>query len=204
MDGRYPTRETKLWLSLQSAKTAKSISVKLDGIGEEIPFTIFGWVDDKLAAVCQTGSVYTDRMLRFHGIAHTASILRRGWGATAYTFIAEGFCVLKQGETTKEPLAKQFAEGNPAVAECLTFMHVECDSINIFTLPYKYGIGRSVAYGNLHRLEGGDENAYHFPFRLQRLLDQESQELPDDTESYYEMLASGLTEMGILCEWWDE
>lgn len=203
MDGTYATKETKIWLALQSARVAKSTSVQLDGIGEELPFTLFGWTDDKLAAICQTGSVYTDRMLRFHGIAHTASIFRRGWGATAYTFIAEGFCVLQENETLANvPLAKQFADGNSAVAECLTFMHVESDTINIFTLPYKYALGRQVSYGQLHLLDERDENAFHFPLRLQKYLSQDVAEPPEDLESYYEMIVGGLMEMGIICEWW--
>lgn len=191
---------------MQSAKAAKSVSVYEDGIGEEVPFTLFGWRDDSLIATCQTGRVYTDKMLRFHAIAHTTGILRRGWGATACTFLAEGFCVLDEEKIISGvPLPEQFAAGNVAVAECLTFMHVEQDRIIILTLPYKYELGRMVSYGEVRRYarEQYDDNAYAFPLRLQRLINGEIAPAPEDLETYYATLSHGLMEMGMECEWWN-
>lgn len=205
VDSIHPDIPDKMFLAWQSTKTAKQEMVFDNGIGEELPFTLFGWTGDTLAIVCQTGNVYTDKQLRFHGIAHTASVIRKGWGCDALTFVAEGYCVVDINNiNTKVPLAEQFANGIEAVAECLTFMHVEQDSLTICALPYKYGLGREVYFGlNIKYALNSDNPMFDFPKRLQRALLNDILPPPEDVETYYETIAAGLTEMGIFCEWWN-
>ena len=194
-----------MWLVWQSARTAKQDSVYDHGIGEEIPFTLFGWNDDSLTIICQTGSAYKEKSLRFHGIAHTSSVIRKGWGCNALTFVAEGYCMTNiDNMNTEIPLAEQFANGIEAVMECLTFMHVEQDSITICATPYKYGLGREVYFSDTIKYSVNPENAmFAFPKRLQQTLHVEIPEPPEDLDTYYETIVDGLIEMGIFCEWWN-
>ena len=190
---------------MQSAKDAKSYSVFEYGIGEELPFTLYGWVGEKLAAICQVPNRYSDKMLRFQAVAEVTTVLRRAWGITAVTFMAEGFCSLDDAAVDRStPLPLQFAGGNDAVVECLTFMHVEFDDMIIFASPYKYGLGRIVSFGKTKKYPRANDSAYAFPSRLQDILQREPwHDTPEDSASYFEAVADGLGDMGIECEWWN-
>lgn len=182
------------------------MSVFDHGIGEEIPFTLFGWVDDKLVMVCQTTDVFSkDKNLRFHAIRQAGIVLRKGWACTALTFMAEGYCAIDtKSIEPQQPLAEQFASGNNAVAECLSFMHVELDDIEIMTVPYKYELGRRVTYGKPKRYPQNGDSAYQFPLLLQKTLTHHDPvDLPNDVEMFYATLANGLLDTGIDCQWWD-
>lgn len=189
---------------MKSVQVAKTHSVFEFGIGEEVPFTLLGWVDDQLALICQTSEMFDDRTLRFQAIQKAAHVLRRAWGCTSLTFAAEGFCALDSDSFDKTiPLPEQFASGNKSVAECLTFMHVDIDDINIVTVPYKYGLGRSISYGLPRVFPKSDNPAYAFPLVLQKSFDANIEELPDDYKTFYDTIASGLLDIGIRCQWLD-
>lgn len=188
---------------MQSSQAAKAVIVKEEGIGEEIPFTLFGWVDDRLAVVCQCTSTIENQVARFMAIRQAAYVLRRAWGCDSFTFIAEGFCVLnEQLVDLKRSLAEQYAEGNENVAECLTYMHVAPDSIQILTTPYKCGLGREVTFGSLRPYPRSDDNAYKFPTLLQLALDNEIEETPEEAKTFYDTISLGLLKIGVACKWW--
>lgn len=195
-----------MWLAIQSARAAKSMSVFDHGIGEELPFTMLGWVDDKLVMVCQTTNVFgLDRNLRFHSMRQAAVVLRRAWACTAVTFVAEGYCAINAKSINLTlPLSEQFASGNEAVAECLSFMHVELEDMQIITLPYKYELGRRVTYGKPKKYPQNGDSAYQYPLALQKsLISNEPVDLPEDIETFYASVANGLLDIGIDCQWWD-
>lgn len=205
MQGRYPDLQSKIWLSVQSAQAAKSVIVKDEGIGEEIPFTLFGWVDDRLAVVCQSTAALETPVERFMSIKQASYVLRRAWGCDSFTFIAEGFCVLDEKKVeTRRSLAEQYAEGNQNVAECLTFMHVDPQSIEILTTPYKCGLGRVVTFGSLRPYPRSDDNAYRFPILLQNALEYEIEETPEEAKTFYDTISIGLLKIGVACKWWDQ
>jgi hypothetical protein len=204
MKGKYPEVENKMWLALQSSKGAKSYAVYDYGIGEEIPFTLLGWVDDCLAMVCQINDPTASKMKRFEAIYQAAIVLRRGWACTSFTFIAEGFCITDRTRADMStPLAQQFADGNTAVAECLTFMHSDIDYMHILMVPYRYGLGRSVSYADPIKYPDRTDSAYAFPRLLQKSLGFDADDLPEDRETFYATLVDGLEDMGVDCQWWD-
>lgn len=205
MQGRYPETESKVWLAVQSSQAAKSLIVHEEGIGEEIPFTLFGWVNDRLAVVCQCTSTIETPVERFVAIRQSAYVLRRAWGCDSFTFIAEGFCVIDQNKVDlKRPLSEQYAEGNQDVAECLTYMHVDQNSIEIMTTPYKCGLGRQVTFGSLRPYPRSDDNAYKFPTLIQQTLDDKIDETPEEAKTFYDTISLGLLKIGIACKWWAE
>lgn len=205
MQGRYPETESKVWLAVQSSQAAKAVIVQEEGIGEEIPFTLFGWTDDRLVVVCQCTSTIETQMERFIAIRQSAHILRRAWGCDSFTFIAEGFCVLDEELVDlKRSLSEQYAEGNSNVAECLTFMHVDSESIEIMTTPYKCGLGRKVTFGSLRPYPRSDDNAYKFPTLLQHALHNEIEETPEEAKTFYDTISMGLLKIGVACKWWAE
>lgn len=202
MEGTYPDPIDKIWLAIQSSQVAKSEAVLEYGIGEELQFNLYGWIDDRLAIICGTDpALQFDRDARFHAILEAAIITRRGWGITAYTFIAEGFCAIDiAGIDRRRPLHEQYLENNN-VAECLCFMHVEKDSVQILTVPFKYELGRKMSYGMPSRYPDDDDPSYIYPRMLQKALDLEVMTDTIDEDAFFEALAFGLQEKGIHCQW---
>ena len=186
MKAIYPDIQNKMWLVMQSSKTAKTISVEEEGIGEELPFTLFGWVNDDLTIICQTSVALLDKKQRFDAIIQAAVIFRKAWGCTSLSFVAEGFCATDPTAIRyDQPLAIQFASGNQTVMECLTVMHVESNSINILTVPYKYGLGRTVSYGKPRMYPQNGDTAYSYPTLLRSTLGLTPELVPEYSDVFY-------------------
>lgn len=141
-------------LAATSAQLAKTISVKDFGVGEDLTFNFMGWNSDELVIVCQMRKELMqiqpeDRLLKCLAMCST---LRRYWGITALTMVAEGYCSLNPEKTAGVELAKAFAEPNSDVQECITLTHAEIMEnknnieVNLIALPYKYQIGREVEW----------------------------------------------------------
>lgn len=202
MEGVYRDPIDKIWLAIQSTQVAKSQAVDEFGIGEELQFNLYGWVDDRLAIICGTDpSMHSDREARFQAILEAAIITRRGWGVTAFTFIAEGFCAINLDDIDrKRPLHEQYLQNN-SVAECLCFMHIEQDEVQILTVPFKYGLGRTVSYGLPIRYTDDEDISFVYPRMIQKALELEVMTDDLDPEAFFEALAYGLMEKGIHCQW---
>jgi hypothetical protein len=145
---RYRTPIEKLALTSAATKVAKTFSVKQEGIGEDIPFTLFVWTDDGLAALCQLDPELQtehpgERLLR---TTKAASACRLGFDATAFTFVTEGYCATDPQQVEDDtPLSQQFITIKH-VKECITFTHLEAGNTYITAIPYTYQLGRNIQW----------------------------------------------------------
>lgn len=153
MEDNYSDNFSKLALAATSAQLAKTISVKDFGVGEDLTFNFMGWNSDELSIVCQMRKEMMqiepeDRLSRCMDMC---SALRKYWGITALTMVAEGYCSMNPEKTSGVELAKAFAQPDSDVQECITLTHAEITDkqnveVNLIALPYKYQVGREVEW----------------------------------------------------------
>ena len=133
---------------------AKNLIVKSEGIGEDLAFNFFAWREDKpfLCAQLEGRNMKENHLKRFGRCYELMRILRFGLGVQSLTFIAEGYVA----ETKQEKeLSLAFLEPNSSVKECLTVIHCdECKPSSspdtyLFSMPYRYGLGKEVKWGPL-------------------------------------------------------
>lgn len=154
MEDSYSDNFSKLALAATSAQLAKTVCVKEYGVGEDLTFNFMGWNGDELIIVCQ---LRKDMMMinpddRLSACTSMCNILRRYWGITALTMVAEGYCSLDPTKTIDTELAKAYVDPDSGVQECITLTHAEIDpqtnniEVNLIALPYTYELGRDVAW----------------------------------------------------------
>lgn len=201
-DGQYETPHEKIWLSLRSAMVAKSFSVKEHGIGEDLSINILGWRNNKLVVISQLQSslMKIDPNERLRRVADCAVVLRKGWGVDAFTMMAEGYMSSNPELTRGRSLAVAYAELGSPVSECLTFTHIEEDTLMLVTLPYQQTWGRKVDYGKTYIHENTTclrDSAY--PMMFGDVLEAtEPSEIPTDSEEFFETLCLGLEKIGFF------
>lgn len=190
----------KVALAVESAKIAKAMIVKQEGIGEDLSFSLMAWRDSELVAVAQLSqALMSDHDERYGLMVQAACILRQGWGTTAFTMVAEGYCSTNPDETRGKDMAQMFASPTTDfIKECLAFTHVQEDGILFVVVPYRYAPPREVEYYKpmVHNGAGVVREA-RYPISLLRAL-----ELPCDTDdldltTLREELANGLTAIGF-------
>lgn len=153
MEDSYQDNFSKLALAATSAQIAKNITVQEFGVGEDLTFNFMGWNYDELVLVCQLSrpAMLMSPDLRLSRCESMALALRRYWGITAITMIAEGYCSLDPAKTKGVELAKEFTNPESAIEECIAITHAEIvdDSsieVNLIALPYLYHLGRTVVW----------------------------------------------------------
>jgi hypothetical protein len=206
---RYPTTLDKLALVVTAATAAKDISVKEFGVGEDLPFNIYGWRGDELAIMAQldSGLMNTDPMERFGRLTNAACIIRKGFLVDSFTLLAEGFCSFRPDETKDKKLAEAYLEPNSPVKECLTFTHVANGRVTFVTKPYVYKVPRHVEWdeelyypgGTMFRSKDGA-----IPLMFDKVLSLDTAEEPTDAveiDEYHKFLGDGLLEHGFFAQW---
>jgi hypothetical protein len=145
---KYLDDFSKMVLVVESLKEYKSTLTKEKGIGEDLTFNIFGWRADGVSVVAQLAPNFMkDKRRRLLKLIEAATIFRTGFACDALSFGTEAFCVMDGDETLdSKSLAEQFAT-NKSVLECLLVLHVG-EETHLAAIPYKYGVGRTVIYGN--------------------------------------------------------
>lgn len=192
MDGNYDNIFSKIALSVTSAQLAKTLSVTEYGLGEDLTFNFFGWFDGRLAIVAQLQKEYM-RIPPADRLAQCGSLcvaLRKFWGVTDISMVAEGFCSFDKEKTQDLDLAKIFAdESVSGVHECITVAHASIidgvPRVDVVAVPYVYGEGRKVEWLDMLVHPGGGEKVmreYTYPKMLGMALSQEvnSEELPPE------------------------
>lgn len=200
----YPTILDKVALAVESAKVAKEVTIDVEGFGEDLNFNLFCWKNDELRVVTQLSTEYmTDKEDRLERLIRAACILRQGWEATAFTFIAEGYCSLDADATEGRELAEAFVETDSAVKECLSFTHIEGDDGLFVAVPYSYMPPRRVMFGEPMRYRG--KTAFRdqrYPDALARALaldvSSSYEDIDVDQETFHKLLAFGLKELGFM------
>ena len=156
MEDNYDDNFSKLALAATSAQLAKIVCVQEFGVGEDLTFNFMGWNEDELVIVCQLKKdmMKIDPEERFSRCMSLCTAIRRYWGVTAITMVAEGYCSLDPEKTKDVELAKAFVKPDSSVEECITLTHAEIgeDStieVNLIALPYSYEVGRNVIWMEL-------------------------------------------------------
>jgi len=141
-------RFDKIALCVESCRIAKNAAVKEFGIGEDLPFTIFGWNGAYLICIAQLSHEYMleEPRQRVAKTAFCATLLRRGWAIDSFTFMAEGFASSDPERTRGKSLNAVFAEKDSPVDECLTFTHIDSEGPHLVIVPYRQEIGRRVVW----------------------------------------------------------
>lgn len=196
----------KVALAVESTKIAKSMIVQQEGIGEDLNFSLMGWVEDELRIVIQLQSEFMANMEeRFTRLVQAACVMRQGWGITAFTMVAEGYCSTSPEESKGKDLAQLFASANTDfVRECLAFTHVEEDDLLFVVVPYKYKPPRKVVYYSTLQHRGASViRDGRYPLALRRALEMDdSSEFLEEMEDYddelmREYLAKGIKDLGF-------
>src|SRR6478736_2372931 len=165
----YESRLDKLNLVTRGSMVEKERTVKTEGVGVDVPMTLFGWVHGKLAITAQTpaplGSMPAER---FHVVAASAFAIRRALGATAWTLIAEGF-VSRDHDASE--LGERYASGDQSVQECIWIIQQDIGEPTMLTRaqPYRYGL-RSVEWLDPEMEEAPLAAGGAFPSTLQQAL----------------------------------
>lgn len=202
---KYPSILDKLALTVESAKLAKSIIVKTEGIGEEINLNMVGWRDDEIFVVCQlTQGAFDDHEERTRKLLECAYLMRQGWQVSEITLVAEAFCSTDADATKGKDLRAMYAEQDSPVLECISVSHVAPQDETIFVaVPYICTAPRKVVYYNPVRHRGqGVLRDKVLPTGIAKMLDSEIKEKylnlsGRELDITREVLADGLTDMGF-------
>lgn len=203
----YPSILDKMALAVESAKMAKAFTVQMEGFGEDLNFNLFGWNSDELRVVAQLKTEFMqDREDRLERIIRAACIIRQGWLADAFTFIAEGYCSTDSNVTDGRNMAEVFCEMDSPVRECLSFTHIEDDGGLFVAVPYSYVPPRKVAFEDALRYRG--KTAFRdtrYPDALARALSLEieagAEDIDLDEDTFHELLAVGLEDIGFMVQY---
>jgi hypothetical protein len=138
---------------------------------------------------------------RFSRCYELMRVLRFKLGIQSLTFIAEGYVA---NEQQNKELSLAFLEPNSGVKECLTVIHCEenkpssVPDVFLFSMPYSYGVGRSVSWGHLMEFSQNAVSTikrYSYPAMLhgafRRQVDEETSSSPLDEDTINEILSYG-------------
>lgn len=196
MESSYDNNFSKIALSITSAQLAKKMSVKEFGVGEDLTFNFMGWENDRLVIICQMKKPimaleHSERLTRS---GHLCMALRRYWGVTDITMVAEGFCSTDSRKTKGLDLAKAYADDTEDVQECITVAHASIvgDKMlsDLVAVPYKYLQDNEIEWGEILTYPGRADDVLRnasFPKMLRKSLSEpiSTEELPD--EAYTEL-----------------
>ncbi len=201
----FKERIDKVGLALMSTVEAKEQSVQAEGIGEDLAINMFCWEDDRLALMLQARPSIQNANMdeRFDAITKVACIVRRGWGITAFTMASEGYISLKPEETKGMSLKRAFIEGK-AVKECLTVTHIENNRVTMVARPYSYTVPRKVVWDDDIYYPGRtlvrDQDGMYANMFDRVLTTIEVDEAPEDYDTFYDELSSGVLEAGFYIQ----
>lgn len=193
MEDKYIDDVQKMALITTSSQLAKEASVASDGVGEDLNFNFFGWVDSSLRIICQMSksAMRESHPDRFAASTHLCMALRRYWGVTDITMVAEGFISLDPLTTRGKDLKRLFADTGD-IGECITVTHAYMDpmseptkpAVSLVAIPYIYGLGRKVEWQKM--LAAPDDGVKilresMYPQMLMRVLTEKvEKDVPDD------------------------
>lgn len=195
----------KLALCLSSCRVAKDAIVMERGIGEDLPFTLFGWCGDELVVMAQLHPVLMSESheKRLSLLAFCCAAFRGAWGVDSITFMAEAYCSSNPAESVGKDLGQLFADSEQSVSECLTFTHVGQDDVSLILLPYSLGLGRRVLWGDPSFQRGAvglRDSVY--PSVIMDMLGSYEVRVPEgDRSVFLDVIAGGLVERGFSVQY---
>lgn len=201
----YDSVESKMALCLQSSMIAKESAVSELGVGEDLTFSLFGWVgaDMKVIATLSQELMTEPPEKRLERLAVAATVLRKGWGCDSLSFVAEAYCSTDAIATAGKDLRLLFTKANSPVFECLTVTHVDLRGVMLVTQPYRVGLGRKVEWlDTLVNLDAKGLRDAKYPAVLSAILQMETDGYHSpDQDLFYEALAEGMALDGFHIQW---
>lgn len=201
----YPDVEGKIAICLQSSMVAKEMAVSELGVGEDLTFSLFGWLgqDMRVISTLSRELMAEEPEKRLEKTALAATVMRKGWQCDSITFVAEAFCSLDHEATRGKDLRALFARPNSPVHECLTVTHVEEDSVMLVTQPYRVGLGRKVEWMNpLLNLDAKGLRDARYPAIFEEILKMDAPDYENiDIQEFHEALAEGMAKDGFYFQW---
>lgn len=183
---------------------AKESAVQQFGVGEDLPFSIWGWSGTTLRIIGSLAMEYMHEppAERAKRVAIASSVFRQGWSVDSFIFVAEAFVSTDMEATKDKDLRSVFIQPGSPVMECLTFTRVLADSYEVITQPYTVGLGRKITW---HPILKSDERALFrdslYPKILQLALRLETFNTPPEPDTYFEILSNGLAGDGFNVQW---
>ena len=134
---------------LDIVSDAKATLVDIDGIGSELPATLFAWDDTTLIGYAMLTDHPLDSSIATTRLTQAAGLLVTGWHATALALTLEGYAqpdtVFTQPREARD-LAASFPT-DPTIVEALWAAYTNgTDDHCLAVRPYRIGIGRTVTY----------------------------------------------------------
>lgn len=150
----YVNDLSKMALALTSAQLAKDNAVKDFGVGEEIALHFLGWAPLHLKMICQMRQDIAKKSPedRFERCAVACSMMRKLWGVSSITMVAEGYCSKDATRTKGLELSKAFANHDLPVFECISVSHVSIGDdgsvtpVSMVAAPFTVEIGKNVRW----------------------------------------------------------
>lgn len=171
----------KCALAITSAQLAKETAVKEYGIGEDIATHFIGWVGPTLLVIAQMKAELSKEPhpIRFAKCRKLCLFMKKYWGVTGITMVAEGYCSLSSEKTKHLELNKAFLDSSLPVKECLTVTHIgttdegETMPVAMLAAPYTIGVGKVVNWEELLIYPAdGDKHTRHslYPIMLEQTM----------------------------------
>jgi hypothetical protein len=193
VEDQYIDDVQKMALITTSSQLAKEASVSVEGVGEDLSFNFFGWVGGSLRIICQMSkqAMRESHPDRFSASMHLCMALRRYWGVTDITMVAEGFISLDPLTTRGKDLRRLFANTGD-IGECITITHAYSDlrtdppkqAVSLVAVPYSYEVGRKIEWKKM--LAAPDDGVKilresMYPQMLMKVLSEKvEKEVPSD------------------------
>ena len=200
---RYPHRLDKLAIAVVSGTQAKEEVVKLFGIGEDLPMSIFFWKQNRMEVVlsAQHKVQKASPLERFKKITDAVSIVKKAWGIDAITMVAEGWVSTNPDATYGRELHVAYLDKDSPVKECLTVTHVENNEVTFIAKPYRQTWGRKVEWEDELYFPGetnvrGQDAMYPNLF-AKILTNVDYVEPPTAAGEYFSTLERGLDDRGF-------
>ena len=205
----FYNRLDKIALALMSGVEAKNDSVKMYGIGEDLPISIFCWRKDRLILMLQLRAdiQHASQQERFEAIGTAAMVTRRGWGIDEFTLVSEGYVSHDPLLTKGIELKEAFVDPEYKVSECLTVMHVDSERVTFVVKTYVYDVPRLVIWGD-EEYEPGSTMVRSqdgmYPNMFSRVISTiEQEQEPFDVREFHNTLSQGLLDSGFYCQVWE-
>lgn len=205
----FSNRLDKIALALMSGVEAKNDSVKMYGIGEDLPISIFCWKGNRLKLMLQLRADVqkATQQERFDAIGTAAMVTRRGWGIDEFTLVSEAYVSHDPLLTKGIELKQAFVDPEYKVNECLTVMHVDAERATFVVKTYTYDVPRMVIWGD-EEYEPGSTMVRSqdgmYPKMLSKVISSIEQEPePFDVDEFHKTLSQGLLDSGFYCQIFD-
>lgn len=200
MESVYPDPVSKVSLAFSVGKVAKTQLVHDYGVGEELAMNIMGWVGPELRCVAQMDLAWPDygEEDKASRVSDAVVVMRRGWACDSFTLLAEGYVSRDPAFSKDKDLLEAFVQDTgQRVTECLSIIHVDhvADTLDVCAVPFRIRMRKEIEWGPLLRSDSTDTLRNSAYVAMMMLANEvEPMDAPEDADTFYLALATGLSE----------